>query len=467
MHTPPFLERGEKEGIEKQRRKQSRLGRTEGPVQAALQFGLTRGGFFSPGKMSASIQDDVEMQGKGESGDFEKKCRLPASRGGKCCLAFGVFGVVYTSVLLIRLATANYGEECPALADDIPTFQEWDASPGNYEYTDCNGTSPVAPWSMIRTNGEHNSYKLKPNPEAIAFGLNVFVGPWDYEKPTLTKQLQAGFRHFELDVHFGKDKERMMSFHLPALDDESLCYCLEDCFSEIKTWSDANPTHVPITIEFEVKTGHVLESWRDTLTPPVEDTLDNIDDLIRHVWRADRDRVFTPADLLRDSGLDSLPQAIESRGWPTLESMRGKILFAMYKSTGWDVNEFKKDGGGSALEGRAAFVFGDEQDLANQEKHVAFIKMDDPVPADQKALVKRGYIIRTRANGINQEPQDYAETVEKAVQGGAQLVTMDSDTKQVWDDAFGANGAAAICSTDFAPNFCPTVPCPSNADLAI
>lgn len=43
-------------------------------------------------------------------------------------------------------------------------------------------------------------------------------------------------------------------FHVTDFDPDSVCHTFIDCLQELKRWSDAHPTHVPITVDLELKT---------------------------------------------------------------------------------------------------------------------------------------------------------------------------------------------------------------------
>jgi hypothetical protein len=43
-------------------------------------------------------------------------------------------------------------------------------------------------------------------------------------------------------------------FHVTDFDPDSVCHTFIDCLKQLKSWSDANPRHVPITIDLELKT---------------------------------------------------------------------------------------------------------------------------------------------------------------------------------------------------------------------
>ncbi|WP_419834326.1 Ca2+-dependent phosphoinositide-specific phospholipase C [Endozoicomonas atrinae] len=60
----------------------------------------------------------------------------------------------------------------------------------------------------------------------------------------------------EKDVDSGIDAlavPGLKVLHIQDLDYESTCYTFISCLTEIKTWSDNNPDHLPITVLVEAK----------------------------------------------------------------------------------------------------------------------------------------------------------------------------------------------------------------------
>ena len=90
----------------------------------------------------------------------------------------------------------------------------------------------------------------------------------------------------------------------------SCCAC-----RPVKTWSDANPGHVPIMIDVEMKDddGHARD--------------------VRRARRGDPFGASTPDDLITPDvvrGNDpSLGDAVRTHGWPTLGAVRGRVMFML------------------------------------------------------------------------------------------------------------------------------------------
>ena len=80
-------------------------------------------------------------------------------------------------------------------------------------------------------------------------------------------------------------------FHIQDTDYHSSCLTLQTCLRQIKGWSDAHPTHVPVAILVELKDspevfGTIKFATPEPWTAPAMDTLDAE---IRAVFRARRD----------------------------------------------------------------------------------------------------------------------------------------------------------------------------------
>ena len=100
--------------------------------------------------------------------------------------------------------------------------------------------------NQLQTIGTHNSYHIR-----IPGKSKREVPEWNYNHAPLDVQLDRGVRSFELDLHY-KDGEFEV-FHVPLLDEGTTCRKLSDALATVRKWSDAHPTHVPISFLFELK----------------------------------------------------------------------------------------------------------------------------------------------------------------------------------------------------------------------
>jgi hypothetical protein len=140
--------------------------------------------------------------------------------------------------------------------------------------------------------------------------------------------------------------------HVQDIDYRSTCPTLVACLTEIRDWSRAHPTHVPIMILIEAKDSVPREAEGITFVEPIPfgaAELRAIDDEIRAVF--DEDHLITP-DRVRGSHA-TLQEAIRTTGWPLLRDARGKVLFALDNT---EEHRLRYLEGNPSLEGRVMFV---------------------------------------------------------------------------------------------------------------
>lgn len=186
----------------------------------------------------------------------------------------------------------------------------------------------------MQVKGTHNSYHVQP--------LIPFDASHEYTHKPLDVQLEAqGVRAFELDVHKGLSDFEI--YHISVIDSVSTCPTLKACLGTIRGWSLAHPAHLPLVVWLEIKdsTGGL---------PIDADDLDAIDDTIRGVLAPDH--LFTPDDL--QGAYDSPRAALEAEGWPTLATMRGRVLVVVLNVEDGKADDYTK--GYTTLAGRAMFA---------------------------------------------------------------------------------------------------------------
>ena len=183
----------------------------------------------------------------------------------------------------------------------------------------------------ISLKGTHNSYHKKP--------FISFSESFNYQHPSLEKQLELGIRTFEIDLH-QNIFNRFEVYHIAFVDSASHCRRFSTCLEQISRWSKRHPNHLPIliTIEIKVSTGGKKEIHG----------FKHMEGPVREIFK---ERLFSPDDL--KSSHSSLKEAIEIDGWPKLEKLRGKVLFFMI---GEDQPRQAYTRGHTNLDGRAMFV---------------------------------------------------------------------------------------------------------------
>ncbi|HLZ76840.1 phosphatidylinositol-specific phospholipase C1-like protein [Phenylobacterium sp.] len=299
--------------------------------------------------------------------------------------------------------------------------------------------------NQIQVIGSHNSYHagLTPGVAKMLQATNpkAFDG-LDYQHAPLTTQFDKGIRQIELDVYvdahggrfahpFGAtlnaggaaafDPEHVFAkpgykvMHVQDIDYVSNCQPFVGCLKEIRAWSKAHPNHVPLFILVETKTQDPIKAVPgmvdyERFTPQA---LDALDAEIRSVFP--ENEMVTP-DQVRGKHA-TLPEAVAHGGWPTLKAARGKVVFLL-DQTNITPNYVL---GHEALKGRVLFT-----NAKAGAPDAAFVEHNDADPAQIDALVKQGYIVRTRSDADTKEGRTGDTTTrDKALKSGAQMVSTD------------------------------------------
>lgn len=312
-----------------------------------------------------------------------------------------------------------------------------------------SGVSEPIRLNQIQVIGTHNSYHLAPTPEVLTY-IKGLVGDavdgWDYSHKPLAEQFERlKIRQIELDVladpeggRFARPKIRgMLSalgrnpgpdpnengvlekpglkvLHVQDIDYRSTVPTLRAALEEIRAWSTAHPRHVPILVLLELK-----EERRAGLTPPApfdRDQLDGVDREILDVF--DRERILAPDDVRGE--FETLPEAIQQRGWPALDAVRGKVMFGL-DNEGELRDRYLE--GHPALRGRLLFV-----SVGPEHPAAAWMKVNDAVGDFERIqdLVRRGFLVRTRADADTRQARANDPTTrDKAMASGAQFVSTD------------------------------------------
>ncbi len=134
--------------------------------------------------------------------------------------------------------------------------------------------------------------------------------------------------------------------------------------------------------------------------------------------------VFTAREILKPDDVRgefaTLREAITARGWPLLDEVRGKVMFAL-DNEGAVRDSYLE--GHPSLRNRLLFVSVDQTHEA-----AAFMKINDPIGEFDRIqrAVKSGFLVRTRADSGTRESR-HNETArrDKALASGAQFISTD------------------------------------------
>lgn len=350
-----------------------------------------------------------------------------------------------SALFLLALAVSG----CSTETDGDPTFTNPDTEVDTSQAADATpevsaDTAPDPAGSLrfdqIQTLGTHNSY-------------HVLVGApadpsHDYTHPPLPEQLDAGVRHFELDVHRAPDGGPHRVYHIVGIDPGTSCELLSDCLTQIRDWSLTNPAHHLLVVLIEPK-DDIARLFADIGQDPRESGEDlwsghiaTLDLVITSVFEPGH--LLTPLSFRARGTSPTIRHSLENRGFPTIAETRGKIAFVL-NDTSEQRAEYRAAGEG------LMFVFGEVGD-----DDAAFVKADDPRsnPARVRDAVTRGYVVRTRADADLEIDTDRREA---ALSFGAQLVTTDYPRQSPPESGYGVwldGGAPSRCNPVSAPDGC-------------
>jgi hypothetical protein len=342
------------------------------------------------------------------------------------------------------------------------------------------GSPPGPPVRLneVQVLASHNSYHVEPEPTLLE-ALRAFLGEpadgFEYTHRPLAEQFDAGVRQIELDVFVDDpDGGRYASpklvpalglepvdpamelpglkvLHVQEVDYRSTCPTFVECLTQVRDWSDANPGHLPITIQIEAKDGTIPDPGFDFVQPLPWTAADfgTLEAEIASVFPADR--VLSPGEVR--GRFATLAEAVRAGKWPRLDQARGQVLFML------DDKGAKRDAYRSQLPDlgdRSIFV-----DVPETDPDAAMMVVNNPIGSADRiaALVEAGFIVRTRADGDTVQART-GDTRQRdaALASGAHYVSTD----YIWpDDRFGTGyvvelpgDTAARCNPVNAPRRC-------------
>jgi hypothetical protein len=321
--------------------------------------------------------------------------------------------------------------------------------------------------NQLQVIGTHNSYHRElRGPEKQAYDTLVQMpGEYDrslaYGHAAIPLQLEdQGVRGLELDLFpdpagglYAEPGVRralglgplpdpawqepgIKTFHIVDLDYGTTCVLFVTCLGQIRAWSDANPSHVPLLVTLELKQSDERVVAAGGVRAPAWDTaqLDALDEAIRGVFEPSD--LVTP-DVVRREGL-SLEESVRQHGWPSLADSRGRVVFLLDNEG--ELND-RYRAGRPSLEGRVLFTNGNPG-----QPDAAFVKRNDPLTEGQeiRELVEAGYLVRTRSDiPLEQVTSGDTTMLDAAINSGAQLVSTD----------FPSVGMAARYDSDYVARF--------------
>jgi len=338
--------------------------------------------------------------------------------------------------------------------------------------------------NQIQVVGTHNSYHagLAPSEAKLMMEQNPkLYQALEYRHPALDRQLDSGVRQIELDIFADSDggryahpagpdavaaaglpqdpvfdPEGLMSkpgfkvMHVQDIDYRSNCQQLIACLQIVRAWSKRHPRHVPIFILLETKQTDLPPKYHAVTTEKFTTaTFDALDAEILSVFQPNQ--MITP-DQVRGK-YHSLEDAVLHNHWPALGSARGKVVFLMDQRP---VGPIYLDGHPS-LRHRLIFT-----NAEPGQPDCAFTEENDGTREAIAALVRKGYLVRTRTDSDTQQARTNDTTRrDVALASGAQLLSTDypSSEASTWTGYSVSlpNGAVARCNPVNAPPSCTAI----------
>jgi len=335
--------------------------------------------------------------------------------------------------------------------------------------------------NQIQVVGSHNSYNTGFAPSEEKYFSTHFPEAFhgvDYHHQSLPKQLDAGVRQLELDIvtdpaggrfshpkivgltkeaglpadpdfdpQHEMDKPGFKVIHLGDGNQRSSCQTFVHCLQDIRGWSKAHPKHVPILLLIEDKQGRLSQlPGATTAEPWTAETWNALDAEIRSVFP--EQELITP-DKVRGK-YPTLEAAVLAGEWPTLAESRGKVLFLLYNRPSAPAYL----AGHPLLQGRVLFTNSEPG-----KPDAAFVERDKGSEDEIRALVKSGYLVRTRAD-FNTDQGRTNDTTRRdlTLASGAQMVSTDFPVSEPapWTGyTVGLSGGVpARCNPVNAPTGC-------------
>jgi hypothetical protein len=263
--------------------------------------------------------------------------------------------------------------------------------------------------NQVQLIASHNSYHRQPDP--LRLFLVSLVQPSEaalmrYSHAPLSLQLDRGVRSLELDVRLRRDRFEIV--HVPLVGNRGHSPDFRLALRELRLWSERHPGHVPIVVLLELKS-----DWMQldpALRPWTPRALEALDGAVREAFPAGQ--LLSP-DRVRGRW-STLEDAVTGEGWPRLSEVLGTVMFILHEDAAlreWYVQ------GHPTLEGRAMFTCS-----RPGAPDCAVLLHNDPEVAVIQELVRRGYLVRTRADS---DLLVSAARAKDALASGAQILSTD------------------------------------------
>lgn len=295
----------------------------------------------------------------------------------------------------------------------------------------------------IQVIGSHNSYKQSIDPSLFAYlskSDSASMSTIDYSHISLSDQLDLGLLNLEIDVYadpkggqysrpLGLELVKGQSpfdaagvmkepgfkvFHIPDIDFRSNCLTFKMCLEELKSWSEKHPDHYPVFVTINAKDEGIK---KEGFTVPQQFTSSTFDSLDQEITTyLGKENLIIP-DMVKGK-YKTLESAVLHHNWPLIENVKGKFLFVL-DETGDKINTYIK--GHPSLQGRVLFT-----NSQPRTPEAAIMILNNAKTDSIQSMVKKGYIVRTRADANTAEARNNDKSsFEAACKSGAQIITTD------------------------------------------
>lgn len=205
--------------------------------------------------------------------------------------------------------------------------------------------------------------------------------------------------------------------HIQDVDYRSNCQPFTACLKQVREWSHAHPRHIPIFILVETKQDIPQGAQLTEPEPFTTATFNALDAEIRSVFQ--RGEVIFPDDVR--GSYDTLEHAVQAGNWPTLAHARGKIIFLLDNPA-----SSAYLAGHPSLRGRVLFT-----NAEPGQPDAAFVERNNGPAAEIAALVRQGYLIRTRTDAETKEARaNDTRRRDAMLASGAQILSTDYPTSE-------------------------------------
>jgi len=156
---------------------------------------------------------------------------------------------------------------------------------------------------------------------------------------------------------------------------------------------------------------------REGFTVPQKFTSSTFDSLDQEITTyLGKENVVTP-DMVKGQ-YPTLENAVLHHSWPAVKNVKGKFLFVL-DETGDKITAYIK--GHPSLQGRVLFT-----NSLEHTPEAAIMILNNAKTDSIQSMVKKGYIVRTRADADTREARNNDKsTFDAACKSGAQIITTD------------------------------------------